>query len=452
MTLTLRPYQQRAIDEARAHVIAGRKAPLIVGPTGCGKTAMFSEIARLHVAQGGRVLILAHRVELVEQAYDAVRRVGVDVGAIGDAVMRARDPGAPVQVGMIQTMMARNLRPTATLLIPDEAHHSCADEFLKVISHYPFRVGFTATPERQDGRALGVAFDSLVVAASIRELTEAGHLVPCDVIAPPRKLKSGQIAQSPLAAYREHCGTRRTILFAPHIMAAEEYLADFLADGVRAALVTGLTPAQERRRMIGDFKRGALEVLVNVNVLTEGFDAPETSACILARGCGSPGMYLQIVGRILRPAPGKTDAVLVDLRGVTHDPDIGAPDAERVYSLEGKGISGVTRDDLRFCEVCGNAMDPGVSKCRACGWEPDSAQESPTVVNVPMRKLARDVLAADAPSMRVQRLANWTAYAFENGHKKTAPLAKFRALYGSWPTASEIADARLLNKGHACTA
>lgn len=394
-----------------------------------GKTVIGIEAARRSIERGRRVVWLAHRTELIEQTLQVAQRAGIAAG-----IVSATHPSnwqAPLQICMMQTLLSREQRPDAELAIVDEAHHAVAAEWSLVVRHYPKRIGLTATPERADGRGLGIAFDSLHVAASIRELTDAGHLVPCNVIGPARALDSGQLAQHPVDAYREHCGDRPTIVFAPTIERAEEW-----AEQLQAVVVHSRMSAELRAAAISDFRAGLRRVLVNVNVLTEGFDAPETSACILARGCGSPGMYLQIVGRVLRPAPGKTDALLIDLRGVSHVH--GAPDAEREYSLHGAGIR--LKDDLKFCACCGTSITE--YPCSTCGYSPADSDDKP--VKITGEALRAIKFAAKRREDDEKRADYWqrvTQEARHKGYKRGWAIHRYVAVYGGPPTAEVMAIA-----------
>jgi DNA repair protein RadD len=331
----LRPYQACAIDAVRAEIRGGKRAVCLVVPTGGGKTRIGAEIARGHAARGGSVLWLAHRTELVGQAADRLRAEGLAVGLIAAGVQA--DGAAPIQVASIQTLIARAARPTATLLVLDEAHHYVADEWGDVAQHYAstFRIGLTATPERSDGKPLGDLFESLVAPVGVAELTEQGFLTPCEVLAPRRRLKRA-MAGDPVERYIAVARGRRAIFFAASVEQAEELAERLLAAEIPAACIHGETPPSERASALDRFVRGELVALTNVFVLTEGTDLPPAEVCVLARGFSNASTYLQCVGRVLRPSPGKSGAIVLDLCGVSRT--FGVPADEREYSLEGKAI------------------------------------------------------------------------------------------------------------------
>lgn len=416
--MTLRPYQQRAVDAARDAVRAGHRRVLLVSPTGTGKTKTMAALAKSCLDRGGSVHWYAHRAELLEQARAEL------------------DP----RVEVISTQAAlRRARPDPTVQIFDEGHHYVASEWSRLLSPRSVIVAATATPERSDGRGLGEAFDVLIPVISIREATEQGFLVPCTVHAPERELGRREIAQVPWAAYRQFTPGEQAIVFAPTIEDASFIAADFSRAGIAADYVHH--NSEERARTIARFRSGELRVLVNVFLLTEGFDHPPTSVCILARSCGSAGTYLQMVGRVLRPAPGKTKATLIDLRGVRHVH--GDPADERVYSLDGVGIrkADAHDDGERFCEVCGCLMLQRTDGwyCEDCEIVATPKQFAPqTIANVPLRVYARDVCAADTPDVRLGRLRRWVAEGRARGHKPGAAMYRFKATYGRWPSRDEM--------------
>ena len=434
----LRDYQTATIDRVRTHMRAGRRRVLAVLPTGAGKTRTAAEVVCRVVANGQRALWFAHRAELVDQAVAELTRHGLVVGALSASAQSPPNPFAHVQVATIQTLLARKERPRADLLVADEAHHYVADEFSTLIADYPSAItlGLTATPERSDGRGLGEIFDALVVGATIKQLTSLGHLVPCEIIRPSKHLQSGQIAQSPIDAYVQHAMGRKAIVFARSIELAEAYAADYNLRGIAARTISAETPWPERCLYLDDFKRGKVRVLCNVFALTEGLDVPDMSCVILARGFSTSGPYLQAVGRALRPAPRKSDALVIDLRGATWE--LGHPEDERVYSLDGKGIR--LSDANTYCPVCGAARIPGEG-CTACGWQTTVDEGKPDkVTGDPLVKYAQ--IRRDDADARVARLAKWIAAGKAAGHKETAACHKFKAVYGAWPASVVLSAAR----------
>jgi superfamily II DNA or RNA helicase len=434
--ISLRDYQADVIAKARTEMRAGRTRCVIVIPTGGGKTRIGGAIVQSAIAKGGRVLWLAHRSELVEQAALTLESFGLTVGVVAASSRRRPSPDAPVQVASIQTLVARTEgRPPATLLVWDEAHH-CSEAaelwagLLEAYAGVPM-IGLTATPERGDGAGLAPLFTGLVVGATVRELTEAGHLVPCEIVRPGRMLEPGQIAQDPITAYREHGGGRQGILFARSVEEAQQYATRLTAEGVRAECVTATTSPADRDAALELFRRGVVRILTNVFVLTEGTDLPMASVCILARGAGSAGIFVQMVGRVLRPSPGKTSALLLDLRGVTHG-HVGLPEDERLYSLEGRGMR--LAQTMR-CRVCQGPL-PGGYPCE-CGYAPTSAESAETVIaGVPLEKFSR--MIAQGPQQRQETLERWVRRALAAGHNPRSVRYKWKAVYGEELSADRL--------------
>lgn len=442
MTPTPHAFQHRGLGLIR-DAAKKSKAVLAVSPTGSGKTTMAAEMVRRAHALGNPVLWLAHRSELIDQAYDRLAEFGVPCGVISASSTRPPNPYELVQVASIQTILARNLRPPARLVVWDEAHHAPSDLWSGLASDYAdaLLVGWTATPERSDGRGLGAIYRSIVTIATVQELIDLGHLVPCNVIHPEHKLRAGSIAQHPVDAWLAHARGRRTVVFSPSVVAAETHAAGFRAKGIRAEVVHGETPKGRRDELLGEFKAGTLQVLVNVYVLTEGFDAPETDCVILARGCGTAGTYLQMVGRGLRVAPGKADCLLLDLHGVIHVH--GHPAKQRTYSLNGKGISGANDNDVdtgTSCRVCGAPTTPGEA-CSDCGTEPKQIT-APKVTGDPLVKYASKRTETD--DRRAATLARWMLEGRSKGYKPGFARGRYKVVYGEPPTSAVVDEAEQL--------
>jgi DNA repair protein RadD len=427
--MNLRPYQARAITDLRTHVRAGTRAVLLVLPTGGGKTVVATEIVRRHIATGGRVLFLAHRDELIRQSAETLLRAGITSVRIIQADRTAGDRDAAVTVASIPTLAGKRWAdslPPATLVIIDEAHHTRATSWERIAAAYASSIviGLTATPERADGRALGDIFKAIVVVSTVRELTDLGHLVPCSVYAPSEFRDA--LAADPADAYIEHGRNRRGIVFCASVEHARIAAERLRERGVAAECVDGTLPARVRRDHLDRFAAGQLRVVTNCAVLTEGFNDPGAEVCILARACDHVGLYLQIVGRVLRPAPGKHEATLIDLRGVVHRH--GMPDDDREYSLEGEAIRPIgTLTPLKTCKRCGYT-GRAWRACPSC----DHVQSDPKPIEVRRAEL-KQVFATHGDDEKARYWQRLKETADARGYHPKWCEHRFRARYGHLP-------------------
>lgn len=451
----LRPYQEQALSDTRAAYVDGKRAILVVCPTGGGKTRIGVEFVKAALGKGGNVLWMAHREELLSQARERLIADGIDrVGLIASG---QRTINARVQVASVQTLAARVRRglPPASVVVFDEAHHFVAAQWGAVASAYKGSaiLGLTATPARGDGKPLGDLFDHLVPVSSVKELqatidpaTGRAVLVPSVIYRPSTKTK--KLSQDPVAAYLSRTPGERAFVFCANVKHAEAVAESFRDNDVPAATIHADTPWILRRARIEAFRLqsvaplreiGSLEpaplALCNVYCLTEGVDVPEASVCIIARGCGHVGMYLQMVGRVLRSAAGKERAVLIDLRGVSHKHRL--PETDRAWSLEGEPIT--TAEEERdakaiACEACGveftawAVTHSGARICPACGV-PAPAQELP---EISLRELHAAGSAADEVT-RQAALKSLATQCLEKGYQPGWAAHEYRERFGDWP-------------------
>lgn len=432
--MSLRPYQLRAISDVRRAVVAGSRAVCLVMPTGSGKTRTAATMVAGSVARGRPVLWLAHREELIGQAYDTLAPIGPV------SVVRADDPrtvtSAIVTVASIPTLSARpGCRPEAALVIVDECHHVQAGTWSAVVRDYPgaIVVGLTATPERGDGSPLGDVFGAIVVGATYSELLAAGHLCQCDVIAPPRRLSSA-VAQAPAEAYLQHARGVPGLVFTATVAESVACTAELDAAGVRAAHIDGST--QDRAGLISRFRAGDLDVLSSCAVLAEGFDAPRAKCAVLARACGSELTYLQIVGRVLRPDGTGRRALLIDLVGAVHEH--GWPTDDRTYSLAGEAIKRASAAEVTIwqCPACGHCQStaPASRRCPRCG----GLMPEPEPLRIARERLARiERNARTTPAEQAAALQALVRRERAAGRSPYRAAHVFRARYHREPTREE---------------
>lgn len=383
--MQLRDYQQQAVDALRGAFAAGKRAPLLCLPTGGGKTVIFSYITQSAVARQNRVMILVHRRELVQQTSETLESLGVSHGVIAAGKLMTEEP---VQIASVQTLVKRlhKISEEPTLIIIDEAHHAVAGSWAKIIDHFTEAklLGVTATPMRLDGRGLRGFFDQLVIGPSVKELIERGHLAPVRCFSIPRKLnrraigisggdfKAGQAAQAliefngdAVVEYKRHCPGKPAIVFCCTIAHAE-FVADLFREaGYRSEHLSCRLDHATRKKRVEQLGNGELDILTSCNVISEGTDIPVVTAAILLRPTESEALYLQQVGRALRPAPGKERAIIIDCVGNVHRH--GLPDANREFSLEDTKKSTDEAPPIRECPRCYAILPAATQICPACG-------------------------------------------------------------------------------------
>jgi superfamily II DNA or RNA helicase len=468
---TLRPYQAALVARAESEIIAERRRALIVAPTGSGKTVIAAALIAEVVATGGRVLVLAHRREIVAQTAVKLFDAGVTDHAVLQAGFPTR-PSAPVQIASIQTLHARAVRsrsvemPHADVVIVDEAHHAPARTYRRIIDAFPNAavVGLTATPVRGDGRGLGGIFNRLIECPGVGELIDLGYLVPTRVYAPSRpdltgvRVERGDYVESQLAARMdkpkligdvvEHWHRlsegRRTVVFATSVAHSVHLRDEFRLSCVLAEHIDGSTPTEERDEILRRLAAGAVEVVCNCMVLTEGWDQPGVSCIVLARPTKQMGLYRQMVGRVLRPAPDKEFALVLDHAGAvfehgfvedpiqwTLDPDRRAESAVHA----GRGHYGAPA--LITCPECHAVRFEG-RPCSICGWRPIT---KPTPIVIGDGELGHvdrngNIRIPVTDQVAFQRQLAWIAR--ERGYRDGWVAHKYRERFGTWPTARSV--------------
>ena len=409
----LRTYQTRTIEAVGQHLAGGAASVVVVAPTGAGKTVIGAEL----VGGDERVLWLAHTRELVDQAATRLRaRYGIAaVGVVMPGVEET--PTARVQVSTAQTMLARGdeLEPFA-LLVLDEAHHYAASQWRLLARLGKRTLGLTATPERGDGKPLGDIFGAMVVTASYSELIAGGWLVPAVVAQPERDLGS-DLARDPIEAWQLYSGGAQSFIACARVDAAQEYAKRLRSLGVLAETVHAETPAVERATTMERFRERHLRVLCFVDTLTEGVDVPEVACVVLAKNFGHASGYVQTTGRVLRPAPGKTSAMVVDLCGASLR--YGMPHDDRVYSLTGRAISG-GGEPPPGGGVAAFAQSVVGAPLRLVGWEAPAPQ--PVVAP-----------AAPVDQRRMRRLQQLRELARKNRLGDAWVATQYRSQFGEWP-------------------
>ena len=337
----LRPYQQQARDRIHAEWDAGHTRTLLVLPTGTGKTIVFASVAADQVRAGDRVLILAHRGELLEQAADKLQRSTGLVSAVEKAESTCLDSWFRVVVGSVQTLqrtarLERFPQDYFGTIIIDEAHHAITDGYRRILDYFSGAkvLGVTATPDRGDMRNLGEVFDSLAFEYKLTDAIKEGYLckimaqtIPLQLDITSVTMSGGDYAVGDLgtaldpyleqiaAEMARRCKSRKTVVFLPLIKTSQKFRDLLNTYGFRAAEVNG--QSEDRRQVLADFDAGKYNVLCNSMLLTEGWDCPSVDCVVVLRPTKVRSLYSQMVGRGTRLSPGKTDLLLLDFLWMT---------------------------------------------------------------------------------------------------------------------------------------
>jgi DNA repair protein RadD len=389
--IALRDYQLDGVARIHATFASGSRRVLFQLPTGGGKTRVFSFIVAGAVKRGRRVLILAHRVEIIEQFEAAVALTGVAYGLIAP---RHRETNDLVQIASVtssaQPKRLECWRDKFDFIVIDECHHAVAGSWARVLASQPRAaiLGVTATPERLDGRGLGEIFDELVIGPTTAQLIADTWLSPFTVFEPTaapdmsaakirggdfavedlREAMDGVVIGAAVSEYQRLCPGISAVAFCVDIEHSKAVAQRFNEAGVRAQHIDGEMPSAERRAMIAALGSGALQVLTNCGLISEGVDVPAIVAAILLRPTASLPLFLQQVGRTLRPSKGKTRALILDFSGnvARH----GLPDEPREWTLDSKPQRQRAKAyglQLRKCRACNALTRPSAHECGNCG-------------------------------------------------------------------------------------
>lgn len=334
--MELRPYQQEAKDAVFEQWDNGTRKTLLVLPTGCGKTIVFAKVTEDCVRKGDRVLILAHRGELLDQAADKLKKTTGLNSAVEKAEASCLGSWFRVVVGSVQTLMReKRLKQFPEdyfdTIIIDEAHHCISDSYQKVLQHFPDAhvLGVTATPDRGDMRNLGRYFESLAYEYTLPKAIKEGYLTPIKALTIPLTIdmssvsvQAGDFKASDIGTaldpylegiaqeMKKYCADKKTVVFLPLVKTSQKFRDILNYHGFQAAEVNG--DSQDRAEILKDFEDGKYNVLCNSMLLTEGWDCPSVDCVVVLRPTKVRSLYCQMVGRGTRLSHGKDHLLLLD--------------------------------------------------------------------------------------------------------------------------------------------
>lgn len=471
-----RPFQVAAVAALRHSLASGHRAPILVSPTGSGKTVMAAGIIHGALSKNRRVLFLAPRRELIRQASQTLARFGIRHGVImaGEDLVPAQ-----VQVASWDTLRSwikreRIRPPSADVVIVDEAHLSLASTYRAILAeHYSgvAKIGLTATPARGDGRPLAGVYDDLVEAATVRELIDAGYLVPLRYFAPTKpdleglrivrgdydaksignRFNTPQIVGDVIHQWFRIARDRQTVVFAGTVAHAAHIAERFRESGIAAEHIHCNMTLQDRDAVLDRVARQRTQVIVNVGILTFGYDQPSISCAVLARPTKSLVYYFQTVGRVLRPAPGKKDAIVIDHGGVVDE--LGFVDEPVPWTLEGNDRIQDAHNRKRkerkqpspvTCGECGQTFEAR-KRCPGCGWETPEKVLALAVYDGDLQELDRQKKRANrewTPEQKAAFYGELKGYARSKGYADGWASNKYRERFGVWPNSYRSAPAK----------
>lgn len=435
--MELRPYQKDFIKKILAAFRTGKKKICVVAPCGSGKTVLFAGMAAASQRGGKTVWFLVHRKELLDQTVNTFKRFGIELKTI--------------HIGMVATV-ANHLAdyPEPDMIIFDECHFSAARTWQRIAEAYPdcWYIGLTATPCRLDGKPLKDIYDTMVQGVTAKQLVSQGYLSPYKYYAPSvadlsalkRKGKDfdGKQAEELLSTravfgdvikhYRKYADGLQAICYCSSVAHSEKMAEQFCKSGINAVHFDGNTPKKRRDEIIGQFRKGEIKILCNVDLISVGFDCPDCECCILLRPTMSLALYIQQSMRCMRPKDGKTAVILDHVNNYTR---FGLPDDDREWSLDSvpKKKSDYGKDGkllIRQCPMCFGTYKVGSGgKCPYCG-EPEklTVQEIKNIKQIELeevkesqRKKAEETVKQIIDPNDCRSMAELVAFAKKKGYK-----------------------------------
>lgn len=418
MSLHLRPYQEDIYAKARQLLRSGKRTLLIQSPTGSGKTVLVAHMLANATLKKYTAWFVVHRRELVKQSVMTLSEsAGLPVGIVAAGFPGNRHEA--VQVCSVQTLAKRrHLLPNPDLIVWDECHHVAAMSWGAIHNSYPntVHVGLTATPERLDGTGLSRWFEDIVVGPSVATLIKDGWLSPYRLFAPggpdltdvhtvagdynkkelALAMQRSAVTGDALTHYQKYAMGRRAIVFMWSVESSQDMARKFNEAGIPAEHIDGTTEDVARDAAIQGFRDGKIKILCNVEIVSEGFDLPAIEAAFLLRPTRSLALYLQQVGRALRPSPGKDEALIFDHAGNCRIH--GLPDDEREWTLEGRVKERKKTDGcpVKQCPKCYAVLAASVGACKWCGWAFVSVARE-------MEQVEGELAEVDLEAQRTQR-------------------------------------------------
>jgi DNA repair protein RadD len=465
---SLRGYQDDGIARIEAALASGIRAVLAVAPTGSGKTVIAAELIRRRPEEN--ILFLAPRRELIHQTCNKLNDVGVHHGVIlaGD---KRGDSMARVQVASVDTLISRMLRrdkvklEDVKLVLVDEAHIGLTERRAELLARFPDAqiVGLTATPSRADGKAMGSVYDELIEITTPADLTHDGFLCKARYFSVSQpdlrgvRTTAGDYNQGDLEGvmnrpqlvgdivthWLKHAGGRRTVVFATSIAHSVALAQEFLNAGVAAEHVDANTTHDDRKAIFERFSNGQTQVLSNCTLASVGFDLPELDCVVFGRPTKSVSLYIQMLGRGLRTASGKSDCLVLDHAGNVHRH--GFATDERFWTLHGKyaidqekqereKADREEREEVDMeCPEC-KALWRGGGLCPECGWTPPPKAKAVETLAGNLIEINGTGTLSDAKRMRFY--LELVGLCDQKGWKTGAAAYKYRERFGDWPPQS----------------
>ena len=391
----LRDYQRQCLRSIFERYREGVRRQLACLPTGTGKTVIFAEFPR-YFKMKNRMLVLAHRAELLDQARDKIRAANPDLRVEVDQADRTAGPDCDVVVASVATLGRKGSKRLERLdpdrfflIVVDEAHHATASTYKRVLEYFgvfapgtsKLLVGFTATPKRGDGVGLDAVFQEIVFSRSLPEMIQAGYLSPVagyrvetDIDLSRVKTRMGDFVASQLSetvnvtqrnriivdVFRSHLEGKQTLCFCVDVAHAQSLADAFNREGIRAAAVSGDMDRFVRAKLLEDFSSGRIQVIANCMVLTEGYDEPAVEGIVLARPTKSALLYTQMIGRGTRLHPGKENVTIIDIVDVTREQSLTT--LPSLFGLSEKfDLEGRTTDEVEKALEWAKSHRPWVS-------------------------------------------------------------------------------------------
>ena len=382
--MKLRDYQEELVDGIKQSMIAGNHSIIVQSPPRSGKTVVMAHIAKSATDKNNKVLFFSHRKEINEQVYKTFENNEVNMDL--------------VTIGGVQSLVRKlDKLDEPTIILIDEAHHSKASSYKKIIDYFPnaYKLLFTGTPVRLDGSGFDDIADDLILGKSVKWLQKHGRIAPFKYYAPQLidvsrlKKRAGEFTKQSvddtmktviygdvIKHYEKLAKGKQAIVYTHSVEASENVSKAFNDAGYVSIAVSGKTPKEERETAMRAFRNGDLKIMVNCELFTEGIDLPNVDVCIMLRPTQSLSLYLQFAMRALNPREGKT-AIIIDHVGNVER--FGLPNQDREWSLQGivkkKQTAKIGEPTVRVCEMCFATFWSKERICPECGYENEPTKQ-----------------------------------------------------------------------------